>query len=340
MAFPDLMALKEFAGWKAARAPHAVGPRSDAESLRAAYLDVLKLALCDLAGTATGSVSLMVDGVVASRELRGEDRQYRAAGMDWPLHGLTMIGLNRLDDLQSCVESVCRDGVEGDVIEAGTWRGGASIFMRATLDALGQTGRTVYVADSFQGFPIADEVGDLGTNDFLAVPADEVREHFARFGLSEGVELVEGFFEETLPTLADHRWAIVRLDGDTYEATRAALDALYPRLAVGGYLIVDDFGAMEQDECRRAVEEFRGRHGIREPIEKVDWTCVRWRRESDTPIEVPAPAPPPAARAQARPRTRTERVPTGRERDLEYEVVQLRERLRGRSWRRWMGRDR
>jgi hypothetical protein len=67
---------------------------------------------------------------------------------------------------------------------------------------------------------------------------------------------------------------------------------------------------------------------------------VRWRRESGTPIEVPAAASPPAARAQARPRTRTEHVPTGRERDLEYEVVQLRERLRGRSWRRWMGRDR
>jgi O-methyltransferase len=340
MAFPDLTALKDFAGWKAARAPHAVGPTPDAEGLRAAYLDVLKLALCDLAGTATGSVSRMIDGVVASRELRGEDRQYRAAGMDWPLHGLTMVGLNRLDDLQACVESVCRDGVEGDVIEAGTWRGGASIFMRAALDALGETGRTVYVADSFQGFPVADEVGDLNTNDFLAVPADEVREHFARFGLSAGVELVEGFFEETLPSLTDHRWAIVRLDGDTYEATRAALDALYPRLAVGGYVIVDDFGAMEADACRRAVEEFRGRHGITEPIVQVDWTCVRWRRESGAPIEVPAATPPPATRAQVGPRIRTPHVPTGRERDLEYEVVQLRNRLRGPAWRRWVGRDR
>jgi len=340
MAFPDLTALKDFAGWKAARSPHAVGPRPDVERLRAAYLDVLKLALCDLAGTATGSVSRMVDGVAASRELRGEERQYRAAGMDWPLHGLTMVGLNRLDDLQACVESVCRDGVAGDVIEAGTWRGGASILMRATLDALGETGRTVYVADSFQGFPMADEVGDLNTADFLAVPADEVREHFARFGLSDGVQLVEGFFEETLPTLTDQRWAIIRLDGDTYAATSAALDALYPRLAVGGYLIVDDFGVMEHEECRRAVEEFRGRHGITEPIEKVDWTCVRWRRESDAPIDVPAAAPPPAARAHARPRTGTPEVPTGRERDLEYEVVQLRERLRGRSWRRWVGRDR
>ena len=54
-----------------------------------------------------------------------------------------MIGLRRLDDLQACVESVVADGVEGDLIEAGVWRGGASILMRATLDTLGAEGRTV-----------------------------------------------------------------------------------------------------------------------------------------------------------------------------------------------------
>ena len=176
--------------------------------------------------------------------------------------------------------------------------------MRATLDALGETGRTVYVADSFQGFPSPTRSATSAPTTSSPCRPTRCASSFARFGLSEGVELVEGFFEETLPTLADERWAVVRLDGDTYEATRAALDALYPRLAVGGYLIVDDFGAMERDECRRAVEEFRGRHGITEPIEEVDWTCVRWRRESDTPIEVPPQHRPPAARAQARSRTR------------------------------------
>jgi O-methyltransferase len=340
MAFPDLTALKDFAGWKAARAPRAAGPRPDADALRAAYLDVLKLALCDLTGTATGSVSRMMDGTLAWRELRGDDRRFRAAGMDWPLHGLTMVGLNRLDDLQACVETVCRDGVPGDVIEAGTWRGGAAILMRATLDALGESGRTVYVADSFQGFPLADELGDLNATDFLAVPAEEVREHFARFGLSAGVELVEGFFEETLPALRDRRWAIVRLDADTYAATRAALEALYPALAVGGYLIVDDYGVMVRQECRRAVDEFRAEHGIGEPLEEVDWTCVRWRRTSDAPIAVPATPPPAPSRAEARPRSAAPHVPTARERELEHEVAELREQLHARSWRRRVGRAR
>ena len=64
-------------------------------------------------------------------------------GADWPFSGLTMVGLKRLDDLQACVESVVADGVEGDVIEAGAWRGGASILARATLDSLGADDRLV-----------------------------------------------------------------------------------------------------------------------------------------------------------------------------------------------------
>ena len=64
-----------------------------------------------------------------------------------------MIGLKRLDNLQSCVEQVLRDGIPGDLIETGVWRGGACILMRAILQAYGDTARTVWVADSFAGLP-------------------------------------------------------------------------------------------------------------------------------------------------------------------------------------------
>src|SRR5215210_7354009 len=90
----------------AAREARAGRPGPEAEALRSAYLELLKLTLCDLAGTSTMSVGAMTDGTVMSRELRGEARRLRAAGMDWPLQGLTMVGLARLDDLQTCVESV------------------------------------------------------------------------------------------------------------------------------------------------------------------------------------------------------------------------------------------
>src|SRR5438552_8782686 len=108
-------------GLKAARTARARPPRPDVESLRQAYLDLLKLCLCDLAGTRTTSVTRTFEGDVMSRELAGEQLRFRTAGMDWPLHGLTMVGLTRLDDLQGCVESVVRDRGEGELIGAGTW---------------------------------------------------------------------------------------------------------------------------------------------------------------------------------------------------------------------------
>jgi O-methyltransferase len=280
-------------GLAAARTPQAHGPGPETVALRHAYLDLLKLCLCDLVGTSTVSVGRTAEGVVASRELVGEQLRLRAAGMDWPLQGLTMVGLDRLDDLQSCVESVVRDRVEGDLIEAGTWRGGAAILMRAALDALGELERTVWVADSFQGFPQVDQQqtphDQWGEIDYLSVPLNEVKANFARLGCDQGVRFLAGFFADTLADLVECRWSVIRLDGDTYDATWCALESLYPGLSVGGYLIIDDYGALE--ECRAAVDEFRGVHGIDEPIEPVDWTCIRWRRETESPITRSDPAP-------------------------------------------------
>ena len=99
-----------------------------------------------------------------------------------------------------------------------------------------------------------EEHVELSAYEFLAAPLDEVKANFARFGCDEGVQFVPGFFEETLPPLSDRRWAIVRLDGDTYEATRSALESLYPGLSAGGYLIVDDYGPLRGiSPCRRRV---------------------------------------------------------------------------------------
>jgi hypothetical protein len=280
------------AGSFAVREARATAPAPGPEALRTASLDLLKLALCDLCGASTISVWKHTDGSLMARELAGDDESIRVIGGDWPLQGVTMAGLHRLDDLQACVERAVADGVGGDLIEAGTWRGGSSILMRATLDALGADGRTVWVADSFEGFRAASderlETGQLPGIDFLAVPLEEVRANFARFGLRDGVRFLPGFFEETLPRFEDRSWSIVRLDGDSFEATRTTLAELYPNLAVGGYLIVDDYGALE--ECQRAVDAFRSEHGIEDPLEAVDWTCVRWRRTSDMPIARP-PAP-------------------------------------------------
>jgi len=208
----------------------------------------------------------------------------RAEGRDWPLEAETMIGLRRLDNLQSCITDLLQRKVPGDFIETGVWRGGASIFMRAMLRVYGDTTRTVWVADSFQGLPPpdperypADRGNRLWTVVQLAIPLDEVKANFAKYNLlDDQVRFLVGWFRDTLPRIAADRFALLRLDGDLYESTIDALRHLYPKLSIGGYVIIDDYGAISA--CKAAVEDFRSEHNIADKLEPIDWSGVFWQR--------------------------------------------------------------
>lgn len=209
----------------------------------------------------------------------------RATGGDWPVHAETMVGLQRLTNLQACIDQVIRDGVDGDLVETGVWRGGTAILMRAAVVARGEAHRTVWVADSFQGLPKpkAEHPADLGdlhwTQPYLAVSLAEVRANFERYGLlDDQVRFLPGWFSDTLPTAPIERLAVLRVDGDMYGSTMDVLTSLYSKVAPGGYIIIDDYGAIPG--CRLAVDDFRQAQGITEPLMKIDWTGVFWRREN------------------------------------------------------------
>ena len=212
------------------------------------------------------------------------DSERRVEGLDWPPDAETMLGINRLDHLEECVTDVLRRDLPGDLIETGVWRGGATIFMRAVLEAYGDRERTVWVADSFRGLPKPDRRQQDDVKDaywrkpLLAASLKDVRANFARYGLlDDRVRFLPGWFRDTLPSAPIERLAVLRLDGDLYESTMDALEALYPKLSVGGYAIIDDYSIVPG--CKRAVDEYRARNGIDEEIVTVDWGCVYWQRE-------------------------------------------------------------
>jgi len=191
----------------------------------------------------------------------------------------TMLGVRQLDNMQACIANVLRDGVPGDLLEAGVWRGGMTIFMRAALAAWGETSRTVWVADSFAGLPEPDHQQDSfgwRAGD-MAASLDEVRDNFARYGLlDERVRFLRGYFNSTLPSAPIKRLAILRIDADLYESTLDVLNVLYPKLSPGGYAIFDDYRNLV--DCRRAIDEYRAQHGIVEPVELIDRRAVYWRK--------------------------------------------------------------
>lgn len=212
------------------------------------------------------------------------DPAKRVEGMDWPPLADTMIGLRRLDNIQFCVEEVLRNKVPGDLIETGVWRGGAVIFMRGLLKAYGDTDRTVWAADSFEGLPRPDaenypaDAGDPHhtLNYFLGVSLEQVQRNFERYGLlDKQVSFLKGWFKDTLPDAPVKTLALLRLDGDMYQSTMDAITHLYPKLSVGGYIIIDDY---YMDGCRQAIHDYRDRHGITEVIEKTGEISAYWKR--------------------------------------------------------------
>jgi O-methyltransferase len=277
------------------------------------YLDLLKRCLLDLihmddplAGMAPADVvhrpplgraalrlangAVRKLGLVLAAPPRAEHAQHaqlpalRDEGRDWPPRAHTMVGRKRLDHLQTAVETVLREGVPGDLIETGVWRGGSVILMRGVLAAYGDPERQVWVADSFRGLPPPDGKWQIDTRsklhqiDFLAVSRSQVERNFQAYGLlDERVRFLEGWFENTLPMAPIERLAVLRLDGDMYRSTISVLDALYDRVSPGGFIIVDDYAL---PPCKAAITDFRAAHGITTPIEAVDWSGVFWRKQA------------------------------------------------------------
>jgi hypothetical protein len=248
--------------------------------LRNLYFDLLKRVLTD---------TLMVKEPNADDEgmeyLQGFIRHYIRG------RALTMLPRVRLDNLQRCASDVIEQNVPGDFIETGVWRGGATIFMRAILAAYGATDRRVWVADSFEGLPEPDaekypieastHSGKVMSTVYshFAVSLDQVRENFACFGLlDDQVCFLKGWFKDTLPSAKISKIALMRLDGDYYESTHDALVHLYPKLSLGGYVIIDDYGEDTWTYCRRAVDDYRHKEGLCQRLVQVDSKCFYWQK--------------------------------------------------------------
>jgi O-methyltransferase len=275
------------------------GPVTQESNLAERYLQLLKDALLGLTGqmlhaypNPTSKIDRaayrILSKLLSFRRVeltRRVEVDVRTDGRDWPVHALTMIGGHRLDNLHDCIRSVLDDGVAGDFLEAGVWRGGACIFMRGALLAYGDKNRQVWVADSFEGLPPpnptaypADRGDELWKRGELAVSLAQVEANFARFGLlDDRVRFLQGWFRNTLPQAPITNLAILRLDGDLYESTIDSLQSLYPKLSVGGYVIVDDYGAQTLGG-RQAVDDFRASNKVSDPMVQIDWTGWYWRR--------------------------------------------------------------
>jgi O-methyltransferase len=210
----------------------------------------------------------------------------------WPF---TMTSVERLTALIDAVRYCAKRGVPGAMAECGVWLGGSVLTILLTLQDEGADDRDVFLYDTFEGMTRPTE-HDVSAYDAPALEGwdddrgritghwwagyfdpdvlnlDAVREIVLSSGYDQGrVHFVQGPVEDTLPDFAPEELALLRLDTDWYESTRHELIHLYPRLADGGVLIVDDYGHWEG--CRRAVDEYFA--AVAEPLlfGRVDYTA-------------------------------------------------------------------
>lgn len=237
------------------------------------------------------------------------DFEQRKYGKDCPAIGHTMVGWVRLQSLYNALRTCIIEGVRGDFLEAGVWRGGASIFAAGVLremgclgvqaaskssaqaDARAGCGMDVWVCDSFQGFETEPWDGDydfIKLNPIVAVSEETVRANFELYQLGAfvdtSVHFVKGFFADSLPHLHQvSSIAVLRLDGDLFSSTSDILYNLYNKVAIGGFVIVDDY---EISDCKRAIDHFRELHEIRDPLIEVDphSKAVYWRKSAEVEI--------------------------------------------------------
>ena len=198
----------------------------------------------------------------------------------------TMTSPERLCGLVEATEYVVANDVPGAIVECGVWKGGSMLAAALTLVRLGASDRELYLFDTYEGLP---EPGERDVS-FKGKPARDMWEEqrdgqglsaWCRAGLDEvravmetsghpraRIHYVAGMVEDTVPDAAPDPIAILRLDTDWYDSTRHEMEHLYPRLAVGGVLILDDYGSWEG--ARQAVDEYLAKQRVPLLLQRLD----------------------------------------------------------------------
>ena len=215
-------------------------------------------------------------------------RQARAAGTTRDDRGPTAffphttMGATRLEQLDRALWTIADEHVEGDLVECGAGRGGGAIYMRGFLEALELPDRDVWVADSFRTTPSGSPTDGPTDIDDMLVDVTEVRDAFDHFGLlDDHVRFLQGPFAGTLPEAPIRAIALLRVGARSAEDVSTALETLYEKVVLGGYVIVED----PDGAAAEAVVEFRTHHGLNESTLRIGATGVAWRKQRNVLVD-------------------------------------------------------
>ncbi|MFD9543009.1 TylF/MycF/NovP-related O-methyltransferase [Streptomyces sp. NPDC060022] len=196
----------------------------------------------------------------------------------------TMTSPERLNAFVLATRHIVKHDIPGDIVECGVWRGGSMQACAKTLLSLGETGRDLYLFDTYEGMtpPTAEdlrrdgrpaqELLDAQGRDrpiWAVASLEDVQAGFEGVPYpKDRIHYVQGKVEDTVPEQAPGQISILRLDTDWYASTKHELEHLYSRLVSGGVLLIDDYGYWQGS--RQAVDEFLEETGAQLLLLRMD----------------------------------------------------------------------
>lgn len=190
---------------------------------------------------------------------------------------LSMVSYQRLCATLLACKHAIESKIPGDFVECGVWRGGNALIA-AWMFKKYQVNKKVYLFDTFQGMTkpskkdqhlikgndpmqkFLDKQKD-SHNEWCYASLEDVKSHFKSLELlSDHIFFIQGDVELTLAQEQNlpKQISVLRLDTDWYASTYKELNVLYPLLANGGTLIIDDYGTWKGS--KDAVDQYFNEH--------------------------------------------------------------------------------
>lgn len=200
----------------------------------------------------------------------------------------TMTSQERIYGLIEAVKYLVKNKIQGDIVECGVWKGGSMLAIAEILTHMKNVHRDLFLYDTFEGMSAPSEHDVDFTNQKAAellISNENKEENFVWAYSSldvvkqtmsystypqNKIHYVKGKVEETIPYTLPGNIALLRLDTDWYESTKHELVHLFPKLAIGGVLIIDDYGFWKG--ARKAVDEYFLENNIHILLNRLDDT--------------------------------------------------------------------
>jgi O-methyltransferase len=174
------------------------------------------------------------------------------------------------------VERLKHENIAGAFAELGVYKGNSAYILHL-MDAE----REFHLFDTFEGFSNRDlkiETGKAAT--YTTANFADINMQKTKKRLSSNKFIFhKGYFPESTDEINDKTFALVNLDADLYNPTKAGLEYFYERLAPGGLIIVHDYNE-EWPGILKAVNNFVKKHNlITVPVPDVDNSIMLFKEK-------------------------------------------------------------